>query len=1311
MRRRNNSLLLFKHVLLCLPALLILCISGTEAAGLSPSMWPGEIYSVAGTYVVNSVGDAGDSNPGDGICSDSVGNCTLRAAIQEANSHSGEDAINFGIGSGPQTITPAGGLPAITDPVTIAGTTQPGCIRYPCIEISGGQAGNASSLVLRGGSSTVQGLVLNGFLGSGIYITVGGGNTVVGNYIGTTMEGTAAVPNLGHGIQIQYSSNNVIGGTSPALRNVISGNGGGNAPANGVLIASDDIGGPPAANNQVLGNYIGTDHTGTLAVPNSGSGVEINYDAASNTVGGAASGAGNLLSGNSLSGVVIDLYALDNRITGNLIGTNASGLQPLANGMGGVSVFNAGGTAIGGTSAAERNIVSGNAAFGIRVSRQQGYGTQIVGNFIGTDISGSAGLPNGGTGILIDDSASNILVGGTTAGAGNVICANQGRGLWLYGSSTNTVFGNYIGLNHAGAPMGNGGDGVYIEGRNNAIGGPDPGQGNTIAYNNGSGVAVGYDFHNPIRANAIFSNAALGIDLNDDGVTANDVCDSDGGPNELENYPVLSSATVAGNSTTLTGTLNSRSTGTYRIEFFSNLQCGPAGMGEGQTFIGSTIVTTNANCESLFTVVLPVAVPAGSYVTSTDTDAVNNTSEFSACLLVTASATTSTPTPTSAATTHTASSTSTSIATSTRTYTPTPELTPTCTAPFYVVPSPNMGSAENILRGVFARSSTDIWAVGEYAGASNIRGTLIEHWDGAQWVITPSPSQGSNDNRLYGVSATAPDDAWAVGYAGAQTLIEHWNGSQWQVAPAPAANGGLFGVVALSTSNVWAVGNVDGRAFTEQWNGTQWSIVATPDPGAGSSSNLYGVSALSSSDMWAVGYFYDAGSTQRTLALHWDGLQWSVVPTPNVGNNPSRLNAVYGMANGDAWAAGFYNDASQGPRTLIEHWDGAQWQITPSPNNGTDYNYLFGISGDHSGNVWAVGYYYSTTATYYRTLVERWDGTQWSIYPSANNSPTSSYLYAVSALPSGELWAAGYFHNPGTSTYQTLVERYLDLCTSPTSTITTTPTMPATSPTATPSTSPIIPASATRTASPTGTNVHTSTSTATPTTPVLTPCTIQFSDVPPTGPGSTFYSFTRCMACRGIISGYSCGGPGEPCNSNNDKYFRPGVNVTRGQISKMVALAAHLSGATGNQIFEDVLPASTFYDPIQQLASRGYIGGYPCGQVGTEPCGISNRAYFRPGTNTTRGQLSKIVSQAAGFLDDPGAQQFADVSPGSPFFVWINRLALRYVIGGYPCGGPDEPCDTQSRPYFRASSQVTRGQTAKIVANTFYPNCDTPARP
>ncbi|MEO8289063.1 MAG: M14 family zinc carboxypeptidase [Chloroflexota bacterium] len=222
-------------------------------------------------------------------------------------------------------------------------------------------------------------------------------------------------------------------------------------------------------------------------------------------------------------------------------------------------------------------------------------------------------------------------------------------------------------------------------------------------------------------------------------------------------------------------------------------------------------------------------------------------------------------------------------------------------------------------------------------------------------------------------------------------------------------------------------------------------------------------------------------------------------------------------------------------------------------------------------------------------------------------------------------------------------------------------------------------------------------------TPSVTPtaCLIQFQDVVQ---GSTFYPYVRCLACLGIINGYPCGGLGEPCGSTNDPYFRPNNNVTRGQIAKIVSNSAGFTDPAGAQIYEDVQPGSTFYDFVQRLSSRGYMNGYPCGSVG-EPCGSGNLPYFRPNNNATRGQITKIVSNAAGFTDPPGSQLFEDVPPGSTFYDFVQRLGTRNIMSGYPCGGMGEPCGSGNLPYFRPGANATRGQTSKIVSNTFYASC------
>ncbi|HYP39929.1 MAG TPA: S-layer homology domain-containing protein, partial [Chloroflexia bacterium] len=208
-----------------------------------------------------------------------------------------------------------------------------------------------------------------------------------------------------------------------------------------------------------------------------------------------------------------------------------------------------------------------------------------------------------------------------------------------------------------------------------------------------------------------------------------------------------------------------------------------------------------------------------------------------------------------------------------------------------------------------------------------------------------------------------------------------------------------------------------------------------------------------------------------------------------------------------------------------------------------------------------------------------------------------------------------------------------------------------------------------------------------------TVCTVSFTDVPQ---NSTFYTYIKCLACRGVIGGYT------------DGTFRPNNPVTRGQLAKIVSLSAGYEDMHGEQTFEDAPVGSTFHLFIEQLAARGIIGGYPCGGPG-EPCvGPGDRPYFRPNSQVTRGQTAKIVALAARMAAPPtGSRTFEDVPVGSTFYEWIERMGLEGIIGGYPCGGPGEPCGPENRPYFRPGNNVTRGQAAKIVSNTFFPGCES----
>lgn len=227
---------------------------------------------------------------------------------------------------------------------------------------------------------------------------------------------------------------------------------------------------------------------------------------------------------------------------------------------------------------------------------------------------------------------------------------------------------------------------------------------------------------------------------------------------------------------------------------------------------------------------------------------------------------------------------------------------------------------------------------------------------------------------------------------------------------------------------------------------------------------------------------------------------------------------------------------------------------------------------------------------------------------------------------------------------------------------------------------------ATETPAPTGTETFTPTPE-----PTAQACAITFSDVPA---GSTFYSQIMCLACQGLINGYP------------DGTFRPQNLLTRGQLAKLVSNTAGFNEAMrpNAQTFADVAAGSTFFEYVERVGSRGIISGYACGGVG-EPCDSQSRPYFRPSANATRGQISKIVSNAAKMLEIPSTQTFADVPRDSTFYVGIERLASHDMMNGYACGGAGEPCDSQNRPYFRPSSNATRGQASKIIANTFADGC------
>jgi hypothetical protein len=342
-----------------------------------------------------------------------------------------------------------------------------------------------------------------------------------------------------------------------------------------------------------------------------------------------------------------------------------------------------------------------------------------------------------------------------------------------------------------------------------------------------------------------------------------------------------------------------------------------------------------------------------------------------------------------------------------------------------VVASPNFVTKPNYLFSVAAISASDIWAVGKYG--NSIPRTLIEHWNGSKWSITPRPAIANSS--LNGVAALASNDVWAVGdvlNGSYHTLIEHWNGSIWSVVPSPntQAEDYLQGIAVVSPNDIWATGETEdsiagSHTLFEHWNGTQWSIIASPDPG-GTSRFLYllSIAAVSSNNVWAVGS-YDYGQ----LIEHWDGMQWSIIASPNVGTISNGLRGVSVVSANNIWAVGSYG-AQSVDQTLVEHWNGTQWSVVSSPNTGP-VNQLTAITAISATNIWAVGY--NTDGSNpsfppYYTLIEHWDGIQWSVISSPNPGTFRNILYGETHVPgTSNVWSVGEFEGPGV---QTLTEHY-----------------------------------------------------------------------------------------------------------------------------------------------------------------------------------------------------------------------------------------------------------------------------------------------
>ena len=321
------------------------------------------------------------------------------------------------------------------------------------------------------------------------------------------------------------------------------------------------------------------------------------------------------------------------------------------------------------------------------------------------------------------------------------------------------------------------------------------------------------------------------------------------------------------------------------------------------------------------------------------------------------------------------------------------------------------------LKDVDVISPTLAWAVGYRTDATGDITTRTLRWNGSVWKVVPSPNPARHQNVLTSVSAYSASDVWAVGYTMRDdgthdSLILHWNGSTWSRVPSPdpgAFHRYLYGVSAISASDVWAVGQYWtakagwlSHTMTLHWDGLKWTRVKSPNPKAGSYNVLNSVSARRAHDVWAVGA---AGTNNpgsgpaEPLLLHWDGEGWTKAITPMPDSNAS-LSAVDMRTASDGWAVGNYGYYTQA--TVIVHWDGVSWTQVTGPTTAGLANNLFGVQVISASDAWAVGQF-GTGA-----LLAHWDGVTWTTVESPVPYAYDP-LMGVGTSSGDDAWAVGMY--------------------------------------------------------------------------------------------------------------------------------------------------------------------------------------------------------------------------------------------------------------------------------------------------------------
>ncbi|MGH2681806.1 MAG: hypothetical protein ACRDIX_01075 [Actinomycetota bacterium] len=272
------------------------------------------------------------------------------------------------------------------------------------------------------------------------------------------------------------------------------------------------------------------------------------------------------------------------------------------------------------------------------------------------------------------------------------------------------------------------------------------------------------------------------------------------------------------------------------------------------------------------------------------------------------------------------------------------------------------GPTGSQLFAVDASSASDVWAVGgRFTAKPVVEKSLVLHWDGGRWAEVDGP-----DAVLWDVVAVSPKDVWAI--SGAK--IFHWDGDDWKVARHPNPPGVYFAAIdAAAPDDVWVVGLRLGAKWIDQYGERN------------------------------VGY--------DTLIQHWDGTRWTVVPSPNPTRRHNSLNGIVALSPTDAWAVGYAEGATGGPKTMTLHWDGAAWSSVPSPDPGEEFNVLWGMGTDGAGGVWAVGHFGDPEPSRFEALYLRWTGEAWEVVPGPTGEAGHQTPTALGGSSFSDVWAVG----------------------------------------------------------------------------------------------------------------------------------------------------------------------------------------------------------------------------------------------------------------------------------------------------------------